>query len=139
MTKILFWALDGALARREPEWRLLDGALAALRALAAEGWRHVGFAEAPADLAALGLADLVEPAPAGATTLTGAVDALRPFDQAVVIGSSLERHIMPAREASLASILVGDASPFAQFCVETPGEIPRALATWGAMRTSFLL
>jgi hypothetical protein len=139
MTKILFWALDGALARRDLEWRLLDGAPDALRTLAADGWRSVAFAEAPVDLAALGLADLVEPAPAGATTLAGVIEALRPFDQAVVIGSSLERHIMPAREASLASILVGDASPFAQFCVETPGEIPLALATWRSMRTSFLL
>jgi hypothetical protein len=139
MSKILFWAVDGALARRDPEWRLLDGALDALRTLSAEGWRHVAFAEAPVDLASLGLSDHVEPAPAAATTLTNAIDALRPFDQAVVIGCSLERHIMPAREASLASILVGDASPFAQFCVETPGEIPLALATWSSMRTSFLL
>lgn len=139
MTRLLFWALDGALARREPEWRLLEGAPEALRALSAEGWRHVAVADAPADLAALGLAPLVEPAPAGATTLAAAIEALRPFDEGVVIGSSLERHIMPARDASLASILVGDASPFAQFCVETPGEIPLALRTWASMRTSFLL
>jgi hypothetical protein len=140
MTRLLFWALDGALARREPEWRLLEGAPEALRALSAEGWRNLAVIEAPEDIGALqplGLSGLVEPA--SAASLGAVIEAARPFDEGIVIGSSVPRDIMAAREAALASILVGDASPFAQFCVEAPGEIPLALATWGSMRKSFLL
>lgn len=148
MTKLLFWALDGALARREPEWRLADGAPDALQSLSADGWRHVLVADDAVEIAALlerlGLTDQIDQtfdasAAPGASPLAHAIEARRPFDEAFVIGSSVARHIMPAREASLPSILVGDASPFAQFCVQSLDEIPLALGTWKSMRRSFFL
>jgi phosphoglycolate phosphatase-like HAD superfamily hydrolase len=139
MSKLLFWALD-ALSLGAPEPRLAEGALDALDTLSAAGWRHVVVADqaAGADaLARLGVGDRVAWLFDGAP-LAEAIEALRPFDEAFVIGSSVARHIMPAREAALASILVGDASPFAQFCVRTLPEIPDALSTWNMMRKDLL-
>jgi phosphoglycolate phosphatase-like HAD superfamily hydrolase len=148
MTKLLFWALDGALARREPEWRLAEGASDALRTLSAAGWTHVLVADETVEVAALleqlGLTDQVDQtfdasAAPGGSPLAHAIEARRPFDEAFVIGSSLARHIMPAREAVLPSILVGDASPFAQFCVQSLDEVPLALDTWSSMRRTFFV
>ncbi|MBY6242735.1 hypothetical protein [Methylosinus sp. Sm6] len=139
MSRLLFWALD-ALASRDPDVRLAEGALDAMETLSTAGWRHVVVADeaAGADvLERLGVADRVAWLFDGAP-IAEAVDALRPFDEAFVIGSSVPRHIMPARDASLASILVGDASPFAQFCVEQLTEIPDALSTWTIMRRNLL-
>lgn len=148
MTKLLFWALDGALARREPEWRLADGALDALRTLSDAGWTHVLVAEEAVETAALlerlGLTDQIDQtfdasaAPSG-SPLAHAIETRRPFDEAFVIGSSVPRHIMPAREAVLPSILVGDASPLAQFCVQALDEVPLALGTWKSMRRTFFV
>jgi phosphoglycolate phosphatase-like HAD superfamily hydrolase len=151
MSKILFWALDGALARRAPEWRLADGALDTLRKLSGEGWRHVVVAAGERDAAAicdrLGLAahvdrafDAASPGVApDAPLLPQAIEALRPFDEAFVVGAGVADDVSAAREASLPSILVGDASPSAQFCVETLPEIPLALETWKTMRRAFLI
>jgi phosphoglycolate phosphatase-like HAD superfamily hydrolase len=140
MSKLLFWALD-ALSLREPTPRLADGALDVLEKLSVAGWRHVVVADeaAGADaLERLGVAGRVAWFFDGAP-IAEAVEAMRPFDEAFVIGSSVPRHIMPAREASLPSILVGDASPFAQFCAEQAADVPDALATWTITRKNLLL
>ena len=151
MTKILFWDFEGALARREPDWRLAEGAAEALEALAAKGWSHVAVAAGTKELAAvaerLGLAgrfaklfDATTPGLGeGASLLVWAIEASRPFDEAFVIGDSVQRAVLPAREAVLPSILVRDASPLAQFCVEELSEIALALETWTSMRRSFFV
>ncbi|ATQ68281.1 MULTISPECIES: hypothetical protein [Methylosinus] len=139
MSKLLFWALD-ALVLRGPESRLAEGALAALDKLSVAGWRHVVVADeaAGADtLDRLGVADRVAWFFDGAP-VAEAIGALRPFDEAFVIGSNLPRHILPAREEALPSILVGDASPLAQFCAEQASDVPDALATWTITRKNLL-
>jgi FMN phosphatase YigB (HAD superfamily) len=151
MSKVLFWDFEGTLARREPDWRLAAGALDVLDLLAGKGWRHVIIADATPDLTALcdalGLTSKVE-AIIGAATLgvakpdpaflTGVIAAIEPFDEAFVIGDSVTDDIAAAAQASLPSILVGDAAPQAQFSVEQLSEIPLALETWNSMRRSFL-
>lgn len=151
MTKVLFWDFGGTLARQEPDWKLAEGALDVLTSLSAKGWRHVVIADETADLAgvceSLGLSahieKLFDPATLGVAKpnpsfLTRVIGAITPFDEAFVIGDSVRLDVAAAREASLPSILVGDASPLAQFCVETLPEIPDALATWSSMRRSLL-
>jgi len=151
MTKILFWDFEGALARREPDWRLADGAAEALDALSARGWSHVAVAAGTGEFAALAerlgiagrfgkLYDAATPGLGeGASLLALAIESSRPFDEAFVIGDSVQRAVLPAREAVVPSILVGDASPLAQFCVEGLSEIELALETWTSMRRSFFV
>jgi hypothetical protein len=138
MTKLLFWDFEGALAGGAPDWRLADGALDTLQALSEKGWSHVVVAQTE-DISAfverLGLSAHVARTAEG--PLSPAIEAARPFDEAFVIGSGAA--VDAARSASLPSILVGDASPLAQFCVETLLEIPLALDTWNSMRRSFFL
>ncbi|HEY8065268.1 MAG TPA: hypothetical protein VIF40_11180 [Methylosinus sp.] len=145
MSKILFWDFD-VVARREPDRRLADGVAEALEALAAKGWTQIAFSAGTQDLAAvaegLGLggrfAKLYD-AGAGAEPLARAIEAARPFDQAFVIAASVSGAVLPARAAVVPSILVGDASPLAQFCCESSSEIELALDTWTSMRRSFFV
>ncbi|WP_036291754.1 hypothetical protein [Methylosinus sp. PW1] len=144
MSKVLFWDFEGVVARRAPDWRLAEGAAETLEALAAKGWTHIAFAAGTQDLAAvaegLGLAGRfagLHDAGEGAEPLARAIEAARPFDQAFVIAASVAGAVLPARAAVVPSILVGDASPLAQFCCESPSEIELALETWTSMRRSF--
>lgn len=152
MTKVLFWDFEGTLARREQNWKLAEGALEVLGLLSAKGWRHVVIADETPDLPSvcesLGLSSRLEKIFDAATLgvakpdplfLTRVFEAVAPFDEAFVIGDSVKDDVTAAAQASLPAILVGDASPLAQFCVETLPEIPLALETWNAMRRSFLL
>lgn len=150
MSKVLFWDFEGTLARREPDWTLAEGALEALGSLSSKGWRHVVVADStpdPSVWTSLDLSPHIEKIFDAATLGVAKPDPLflkrvfeniEPFDEAFVIGDSIAADIAAAREASLPSILVGDASPLAQFCVETLAEIPLALETWNSMRRSFL-
>jgi hypothetical protein len=144
MSKILFWDFEGVVARREPDWRLADGVAEVLEALAAKGWTHIAFAAGTQDLApvaeGLGLAGrFAKFYDAGAEPLARAIEAARPFDQAFVIAASVSGAVLPARAAVVPSILVGDASPLAQFCCESSSEIELALDTWTSMRRSFFV
>lgn len=146
MSKVLFWDFEGTLARREPDWRLAAGALEVLDLLAGKGWRHVVIADDTPDLAALcgalGLSSKVEKIVGAAKRdpgfLAGVFAQIEPFEEAFVIGDSVKDDVAAAAEAGLPAILVGDAAPQAQFCVEELSEIPLALETWNAMRRSFL-
>lgn len=151
MSKVLFWDFEGTLARREPDWTLAAGALEVLDLLAGKGWRHVVIADDTPDLAALcgalGLSSKVEKIVGAATIgaaepdpgfLAGVFAQIEPFEEAFVIGDSVKDDVAAAAEAGLPAILVGDAAPQAQFCVEELSEIPLALETWNSMRRSFL-
>jgi phosphoglycolate phosphatase-like HAD superfamily hydrolase len=146
MTKVLFWDFDGSLARRAPDWRLAEGALDTLETLSAKGWRHVVIddTEGLETLCAeLGLAAHLETIVGGVVKsdpayLKRALERVAPYEEAFVIGDGVATDIAAARAALLPSILVGDASPLAQFCVETLAEIPLALETWATMRRALL-
>lgn len=151
MSKVLFWDFEGTLARREPDWKLAEGALEVLGSLSSKGWRHVLVADETVDLSTvceqLGLsphlekifdAGTVGAAKPDPSYLKRVFERVESFDEAFVVGDSVLADVAAARGASLPSILVGDASPLAQFCVETLAEIPLALETWNSMRRSFL-
>lgn len=151
MSKVLFWDFEGTLARHEADWTLAEGALEVLGSLSSKGWRHVLVADETADLRSvcerLGLsahlekifdAETLGVAKPDPLFLKRVFEGVEPFDEAFVVGDSIQADVTAAREASLPSILVGDASPLAQFCVETLTEIPLALETWNSMRRSFL-
>lgn len=151
MSKVLFWDFEGTLARREPDWKLAEGALETLDLLTGKGWRHVVIADSTPDLCSicesLGLAAKIEKAIGAAALgvakpdpafLTGVFAQIAPFDEAFVIGDSVKDDVAAAAQASLPSILVGDAAPQAQFCVQELSEIPLALETWKTNRKSLL-